>query len=603
MTESKTRETGRHGAKKVEDDGRVLLVGVPNCGKSALFCSLTGGHARVGNWAGVTVEKKEGRIRGTHLTLVDTPGICGLTPTRDEEQVTTRALAERGYRLVLQVVDGQAPERSFRLTRELLASGVPLMLAVSRADLYEARGTKLNCDGVSRALGIPVYPVSGRDGRGVHALREGISSAVKSENRAEESLGVSPYLTAPLREILKEKQPARADTPARLSTILTGGMRHTYSLGLDRILLASRWGYLFAFGILAALLVLTSLAFSLFARLWEPLTAWVCAGLTALLTRLGTGEFLAGFLSLGVARSVLTALSFLVPLWCFYLMTAALEDWGYLARISFLFDRALARVGLAGGAVLPLILSFGCGVTGISACRTLTGREKRACGGFCTYFPCHAKLPVIACVVGYCGFGAWGTLVLFLVPCLIGLVAVVICACGGQTYPLPEEIPPLAAPSPRVVFRSAFWRAREFVLRAGGIIALSGALIWLLSHLGGGFRPASVGESYLAEIGRVLSPVFAPLGFASPAAIAATLTGLIAKENAVITLSLLGGTSVLGTPAQAISFCLFQLLSPPCVAAMAQMRRTLGRRFLLFLVAQLLIAFFVCSLCYRLLGG
>ena len=603
MTESKTGETGRRGAKKVEDDGRVLLVGVPNCGKSALFCSLTGGHARIGNWAGVTVEKKEGRIRGTHLTLVDTPGICGLTPTRDEEQVTTRALAERRYRLVLQVVDGQAPERSFRLTRELLASGVPLMLAVSRADLYETRGAKLNCNGVSRTLGVPVYPVSGRDGRGVGALREAISSAVKSGNHAEESLGVSPYLTAPLRVAPKEKQPARVETPARLSMILTGGMRHTYSLGFDRILLASRWGYLFAFGILAALLVLTSLAFSLFAWLWEPLTAWVCEGLTSFMTRLGAGEFLTGFLCDGMVRSVFTALSFLVPLWCFYLMTALLEDWGYLARISFLFDRALARVGLAGGAVLPLILSFGCGVTGISACRTLAGREKRACGGFCTYFPCHAKLPVIACVVGYCGFGAWGTLILFLAPCLIGLVAVVICSCGGETYPLPEEIPPLAAPSSRVVFRSAFWRAREFVLRAGGIIALSGALIWLLSHLGGGFRPASVGESYLADIGRVLSPVFAPLGFASPAAIAATLTGLIAKENAVISLTLLGGTSVLGTPAQAISFCLFQLLSPPCVAAMAQMRRTLSRRFLLFLAAQLLIAFFVCSLCFRLLGG
>ena len=581
---------GEPRKKQARAAGTVLLVGVPNCGKSALFCRLTGGHARVGNWAGVTVEKTAGKLRGTSYTLVDTPGICGLSPTREEERVTTDAIRGGDYLLVVQVVDGEAPARSFRLTLELLAAGVPLVLAVNRCDLLRARGCVPDCAAVARESGVPVFAVSGRSGEGVETLGDAIVKMLSEDGETPEKFGSARYSRA--------SDPTVAERWARM---LVGGRAARRNAKVDRLLMGSRWGYLVAAATLAALLAGTSGAFSLIGGLGDALGAWVVGKAAAWLTAWGAGAFLTGFLSQGLLGSFFTALTFLLPLFCFYAMTAALEDSGYLARMTFLWDRACARVGLGGGVVMPLLLSFGCGATGVSACRTLPRGERGGCAGFCTYFPCHAKLPLIACAVGYCGLGWWGTLILFLLPCLVGLAAVAISGRGGGEYI--EESPPLSMPSHHGVVRSSLWRTREFIGRAGGLIALSGAVIWLLSHIGGDVRAAEMDESLLAALGRFLYPLFAPLGFSSWQAVAATLSGIVAKENTVVVLSLLGGAEVLGGLGGAVSFCLFNLLCPPCIAAIAQMRRVLGRRAWWYLLAELLIAAALAALARLLLGA
>ena len=570
--------------------GTVLLVGVPNCGKSALFCRLTGGHARVGNWAGVTVEKTAGKLRGTPDTLVDTPGICGLSPTREEERVTTDAIRGGGYLLAVQVVDGEAPERSLRLTVELLAAGVPLVLAVNRCDLLRTRGCVPDCASVAREIGVPVVAVSGRSGEGVEELRSVIMSLIAGDGEKPRKPGTA-----------RESRVFDPAAPRRWARMLVGRRAARRNVRADRILMGSRWGYLVAAATLAALLAGTAGAFALFGGLGDTLGAWAVGKAAAWLTAWGAGDFLVGFLSQGLLGSFFTALSFLLPLFCFYAMTAVLEDSGYLARMTFLWDRACARVGLGGGVVMPLLLSFGCGATGISACRTLERGERGGCAGFCTYFPCHAKLPLIACVVGYCGLGWRGALLLFLLPCLVGLAAVAVSGRGGGEYI--EEIPPLSMPSPHGVVRSSLWRTREFIGRAGGLIALSGAVIWLLSHIGGDLHPAEMDASLLAALGRFLYPLFAPLGFSSWQAVAATLSGIVAKENTVVVLSLLGGEEVLGGLHGAVSFCLFNLLCPPCIAAIAQMRRVLGRRAWVYLLAELLIAAALAALARLLLGA
>lgn len=653
----------------------VLLVGVPNCGKSALFCRLTGGHARVGNFAGVTVERREGLLPGSDIRVSDTPGICSLTPTRAEEAVTCDAV--RGHpALVVQVIDGAAPLRSFRLARELAAAGLPLLFAVSRADVYRAQGREPDTAAVAAALGAPVIAVSSHSGEGIDILREAIRRAADGEDTGVLSgstmssgrsvkNGAAPGFSG--AAVMKaEKQPAltavggrtkvhaggetsgrvtirgndgsgagttdgkrtdkdraakngvasggkrekaggalgggESDTAGRgralpsaehLTRLLLAGAAFTAGHRYDRLLAGRRWGYLFAGVTVALLLAVTCLAFSLSGALFDTFGGWATALTAGWLTRAGAPALLVGFLSEGCLGSLLSALSFFPPLFLYYAATAALDDCGYLSRMTFLFDRACARVGLGGGAVMPCLLSLGCGVTGIGACRTLAGREARGCAGFCTYFPCHAKLPLICAVVRAAGLGVPGYIALFLFPCLVGAAAVALAGRSGGVYI--EELPPLTSPSPAVVGRTALWRGAAFLRRAGGVIALSGALFWLLAHIGAGFRPSDVGESLLAGIGRGLLPVFAPIGITTFGAVAATLAGFIAKENSAVVLGILGGAGLLGSPVGAVSFCLFGLLSPPCIAAAAEMRRVIGRRAYLYLAAQLAVAFGVCA--------
>lgn len=663
----------------------VLLVGVPNCGKSALFCRLTGGHARVGNFAGVTVERREGLLPGSDIRITDTPGICSLTPTRAEEAVTCDAVSGHPA-LIVQVVDGAAPLRSFRLARELASTGLPLLFAVSRADVYHAQGREPDTAAVSAALGAPVIAVSSHSGEGIEPLREAIRRAVSERDGAdnadedrtdtekgkaektggnnEQGDGATPE--KPGTTVMREREDAAFQNDGKrmppvcsvgkcgrcgkchargaadavrvtdsvggektgsgdrgrmtggggrhgatgrgkglpsaghLTCLLLAGAAFTAGHRYDRLLAGRRWGYLFAGAVVTLLLVLTCLAFSLTGTLFDAVGGWATARAAGWLTRAGAPALLVGFLAEGCLGSLLSALSFSPPLFLYYAATAALDDCGYLSRMTFLFDRACARVGLGGGVVMPCLLSLGCGVTGVGACRTLSGRERRGCAGFCTYFPCHAKIPLICAVVREAGLGVGGYIVLFLFPCLVGAIAVAIAGRSHSVYI--EELPPLTAPAPGVVWRAALWRGAAFLRRAGGIIALSGALFWLLAHIGADFRPSGVEESLLAGLGRALLPVFAPLGISSFGAVAATLAGFIAKENSAVVLDILGGASLLGSPTGAVSFCLFGLLSPPCVAAAAEMRRVIGRRAYLYLAAELAVAFGVCA-AWHLLAG
>ena len=592
----------------------VLLVGVPNCGKSALFCRLCGGYARVGNFAGVTVERQEGSLPGSDVHISDTPGICSLTPTRAEEEVTCAAVASRPA-LIVQVVDGAAPLRSFRLTRELLLRHIPLVLAVSRADLYRARGHEPGTAAVSAAINVPVIAVSSHSGEGIEELRQAILAAVGGEGDGEHARsphvsgasGRDSILPGKLRTTVRSDDAvtregaerrigdtARVPGAEQLARMLRAGAVFHGGNRLDRLLTGRRAGYLIACLTVALLLCLTCGAFSLSGALFDQLSRRTTEALGQCLTRVGAPRFLTAFVAEGCLGSLLSALSFFPPLFLYYAATAALDDCGYLSRMTFLFDRACARLGLGGGVVMPCLLSLGCGVTGIGACRTLSGREKRGCTGFCTYFPCHAKLPLICAAVDAAGLGALGYIALFTFPCLVGVAAVALAGRSGAGYL--EELPPLAAPSLTVVGRTALWRGAAFLRRAGGVIALSGALFWLLAHIGTGLCPSRGEESLLAAVGRALLPVFAPLGISSWGAVAATLAGFIAKENSAVILTTLGGGELLGGRVGAVAFCLFGLLSPPCVAAMAEMRRVIGRRAYLYLLAQLAVAFAACAL-------
>ncbi len=571
---------------------RVLLVGVPNCGKSAVFCRLTGKQARVGNWSGVTVERKEGKLRARRsVTVVDLPGICGAVPVSDEERVTARVLSDGNYDAVVQVLDAAAPERSLRLTRALAAYGKPLLLAVNRVDIPEREGQVFDPAPLGAALGIPALALSARRGTGIDALTQRLLRVLDGAENAV------CHRAAPWERGAAWIRACMRDRP------VTGGRKKKEGgIGADKYLCASPCAWLILFAALAALLTLTSAAFKVCGVLLGGLGE-VCGGaVEAALRAWGANAFVSGFLARGVLGGVFSALSFLPPLFLYYLMTACLDDCGYMARIAFLCDRPLAAFGLGGQAVLPFLLSAGCGVTGVCACRTLTKEERQGCGGFCTWVPCHAKLPLIACVCGACGFSALGTFLFFFVTTGAALLMAGIFSRSRGAFCM--ELPRLCLPSARVVLRSAGFQAIGFVRRAGTLIALSGAGVWLLSNIGvvpGGLGSAAAQDSLLAWVGRRLYPLFAPLGFAGWECVTASLSGLLAKENTVVTLELLGGLGALGGRASATAFCLYNLFCPPCVAAMAAMRRELGRRAWGYFLIQLLFAAFAAAAGYHLM--
>lgn len=549
--------------------GEVFLVGVPNCGKSAVFSRLTGVRAKSANFNGVTVGLKRARLAGEkEIVLADTPGVLTLSPTSGEERVTRDALVSAGKPRVVQVLDATALTRSLRLTKQLSGAVGGLILAVNRCDLVPGG---VDGETVSRMTGLPVVTVSAKSGAGfaelAGAIRDFPTGAAQDFDPAE------------VARAAEKRGTPRGKWEKRLTSGVSGGLFFALAVSL--------------------VMTLTSAAFSLFAGAFEGLSALVIPLVARGLSLVGCPALLSVAVSEGAVGGVFTALSFLFPLFVFYLLTALLEDSGYLARMAMLADPVLAPLGLTGNLLFPWVLALGCGVNGVSSCRTLSARERRVCAGVVTWIPCHAKLPILAFIAGAAGLSFPAVFALFLLPVLASVLASAVRLRGQGGFLV--ELPRMCIPSARVVIPDALRRAREFVLRAGTFIGLSCLALSLLSHTAPGFRyTGDVTESLLARAGMRAYPFFAPLGFSSWQAVCATFAGFLAKENAVVTLTVLGGNP--GGVAASAAFCVFQLFSPPCVAAMGAMRRELGWRVIPALLFQILTACFFAAVVYRFLS-
>ena len=601
----------------------LALAGNPNCGKTTLFNALTGANARTGNFPGVTVTRSESVCRARpEITLVDLPGVYALRPYSDEERVTRSYLLGGAADAVISIADATCPARSLYLTLQLLELGVPVALALNVMDALRAGGGSVDTAGLARALGIPVVPVSAALGEGLDALLDAAAQAahgpppdpwralvsgpvqacVRTIARLLAPAAHAAAETAAARMVRESGMPrdealptarfAQVDRLTRFFTLpraLPGSRR---SARIDRVLTGRYTAYPAMAGLLGGVFYLTfHIIGPCLSRLLARGIAWLADAADGALTALDAGPLLHSLVREGVFAGVGSVAAFLPVILALFFFLSLLEDTGYLARVAFVMDRPLRRLGLSGQSAVPLLLGFGCSVPGVLAARTLPTRRDRALTIVLTpCMSCSAKAPVYAAFAA--AFFPGRSAVVFLALYALGILAAAVAAqllgrtaLRGEAASFVMELPDYRWPNARSVLRRMWVRTREFLTRAFTVILAASVGVWVLRTFTPTWRvAANAGESLLAVVGQALAPVFAPLGFGDWRAATALVTGLLAKETVLSTLGvLLGGdlTAALPgvfSPAAAASYLVFTALYAPCVAAQAAMRQELGSR-------------------------
>lgn len=634
----------------------IALVGSPNCGKTTLFNAVTGLHQHVGNWAGVTVERKEGTQNG--LKWVDLPGVYALSPYSAEEKVTIDYLSGGDYDEILQIVDATALARGLYLTHQLTQLSRPMTIALNMMDECRKRGITIDTEELSARLGIRVLPMSARDGTGVPELLR----ALKDGTKTPKSPPSAPY-TAIIQRMKSALPEGNLPSEFRAWKALEGdemgaaeaaragqaqlraqsGMSAAAALSAlryawaDDLCTAVRQGNpdnptradvidalvlhpVLALPILAGLLALMlSLAFGRFGSgLSDGLTniiLMIQSALDGVLRHWQVTEALRRLIVEGLMTGVGSVVSFLPMLLILFACLSLLEDSGYMARAAFLMDRPMRALGLSGRSFIPLLLGFGCSVPAALSARSMRGeRDRRFTLLMIPFVSCSAKMPVFAALSTLLPGGAWMIFAL----CALGISLAALIAqilrktlFPGESAAFVMELPPYRLPLMSSVLRKVLRRTGEFLSRACSVILLSSVVVWLIGRFTWtGEWAASTQESILGSIAGAIAPIFAPLGFGSVAVTAALLTGLLAKESIISTLAVLAGqgsiraalSASLPTPAAALALMTFVLLYPPCAAASASIIKGLKSRKLavLMVTGQCLLAWICAWIAYRL---
>ena len=632
------------------------LAGNQNCGKTTLFNQLTGSNQHVGNFPGVTVERKDGLIRGhKDAVVVDLPGIYSLSPYTSEEIVTRDFLINSHPDGIINIVDATNIERNLYLSLQLIELNIPMVIALNMMDEVRANGGTIKIREMQQALGVPVVPISASKNEGVAELIDTALEVAANRQKPKRMDFCSGPVHRSIHAVahLVEDHAQRMNIPSRFAaTKLVEGdeiirqalqlseneldmiehsvtemeqelgtdreaaladMRYTFieevcaksvikghqsreslrSVKIDSVLTHKYLAIPIFLGIMMLIFWLT------FGVIGPVLSDWLSLGIDAVtnlvdraLTAYGINPVVHSLLIDGVFAGVGSVLSFLPIIVVLFFFLSILEDSGYMARVAFVMDKLLRKIGLSGRSFVPMLIGFGCSVPAIMATRTLSSERDRKMTILLTPFmSCSAKLPIYA-VFSTAFFPDYAALVMIALY-VFGMLTAILCGLifkhtlfKGQPVPFVMELPNYRLPSSKSVLRLIYDKAKDFVVRAFTVIFLATLVIWFLQTFDTRFNVVdSSSQSMLADIGRLIAPIFMPLGFSDWRVSTALITGFTAKEAVVSTLAVLTGTSIatlpqalsgLFTPLAAASFLVFTLLYTPCVAAIGAVKREMG---------------------------
>lgn len=632
----------------------IALAGNQNSGKTTLFNELTGSSQYVGNWPGVTVEKKIGRLkRNKKLAVLDLPGIYSLSPYTLEERISRKYLLEETPDLIVDVADSTNLKRSLYLTLQLLETGLPLILALNMQDLLKKQGRKINRKKMEYMLSLPVvslsaakkenlveltktmeqgvadppsYPYPEYDDRLESALSM-ISAQIggqvapsklryyaikffERDEKVQKELQLSSHQQKEISEIIATAEQlfddssdsivvnARYDYVAQIMSMCVvdeNDFQMSASDQIDRIV-TNKWLALPIFALVMWLVYYVSIqTVGTMGTDWvndNLFGQWIPNAVSQVLQSWHVAGWMQGLIIDGIIGGVGSVLGFVPQIMMLFLCLGILEDCGYMARIAFVMDRIFHRFNLSGKSFIPMLISTGCGVPGIMATRTIESeKDRKMTIMLTTFMPCSAKLTVIALISGtFFPHQSWVAPSAY----FLGMLAVVGSGIflkktqmfAGPPQPFVMELPAYHLPRARNIFHYVWSRSKRFVQKAGTIIFASCVVIWFLSNFNWKLQMVSQNQSLLKDVGNLLAPVFAPLGFGDWRAAVAVLAGLVAKENCVGTLRLAFGSNSAQSFAQALNaaytpmagyaFLAFNLLCAPCFAAIGTMYKEYG---------------------------
>ena len=654
------------------------LVGNQNCGKTTLFNQLTGSNQHVGNFPGVTVDRKDGVIKGYKNTLItDLPGIYSMSPYSSEEIVTRNFLLKEKPKAIINIVDATNIERNLYLTMQLLELNMPMVVALNMMDEMSGNGGTVLINELEAHLGVPVVPISAAKGEGIdelvshvlhvayyqekpqflqyfdnqaldrcinaiehliedHAkkaripLRFAASKLAENDSLLLEQLDLSQNEKEILEHIRKQlEEESSFDCSAAIASdrfhSIINICRQTVkkpheskerlrSQKIDQFLTGKYTGIPAFIGIMGIVFFLTFNVIGSFLQgILENGVSIVTNYVDTLLTQAQINVALHSLIIDGIFNGVGTVLSFLPIIVTLFFFLSILEDSGYMARVAFIMDKLLRKIGLSGRSIVPMLIGFGCTVPGVMASRTLSSRRDRQMTIILTPFmSCSAKLPIYAFFtsVFFPGKGALVMIFLYVFGILTGIIFALILKGSlfkGEPVPFVMELPNYRMPGAKNVCQLLWEKAKDFLQRAFTVIFVATIVIWFLQTFDLRFNIVTESkDSILAILAGYIAPIFNPLGFGDWRISTALISGFMAKESVISTLSILYGSTQsllmsLTTPA-ALSLLIFCLLYTPCIAAIAAIKRELNGKWALIVVfGQCLIAWLASFVVYHLI--
>ena len=684
-------EEGKYHEKKGEtplEEGETItfaLAGNQNCGKTTLFNQLTGSNQHVGNFPGVTVDRKSGAIRGHENTLVtDLPGIYSLSPYTAEEIVSREFILKENPRGIINIVDATNIERNLYLTLQLMELDIPMVLALNMMDEVRGNGGTVKINEMERMLGIPVVPISASKNEGVdelvkhaihvayyqekpgrqdfcspddhggavhraihgimHLIEDHAKSAgiplrfaackiIEGDHLVEDALNLTENEKEMIEHIIIQMEEERGmdraaamadmrfsfieDVCSRTVVKPHESKEHARSVKIDKIL-TGKYTAIPCFILIMALVFY--LTFNVVGAFLQELLEKGIENLTVIvdnaLTRGGVNEVIHSLVIDGIFTGVGSVLSFLPLIVVLFFFLSLLEDTGYMARVAFVTDKALRKIGLSGRSIVPMLVGFGCTVPGVMASRTLpSARDRKLTVLLTPFMSCTAKLPVYVFFASIF-FPKHSGLVIVSLYALGIIMGIIVALVGkntffkGEAVPFVMELPSYRMPGAKNVLMLLWDKAKDFLERAFTVIFVASIIIWLLQSFDlklNFVADVDNSRSILAMISGAVAPIFSLQGFGDWRVVTALVAGFMAKESVVSTLSVLTGTvgavaSIL-TPGSAYSLLVFCLLYTPCVAAIASIRRELGGKWAFFVVVFQCVLAWIISLLFSLLLG